>query len=177
MCPGWFVKEGCAMSVDRSATSVVVQPSAREAFTSRELADAYKDFEKQGPQYSDAETGVKAAAYQYGERVLVVYEESEAGVVILITQSRRRGVLQRRREYTTRSRSGQPLRTGAPGAEHRARARRSAGPISNAYARFLELPVPVVLVMLWLIGVVLLGTVFVAAYSLMVWLWAAMELL
>jgi hypothetical protein len=167
---GWFVKEGTAISV-------VVQPSAREAFTSRELADAYKDFEKQGPQYSDAETGVKAAAYQYGERVLVVYEESEAGVVILITQSRRRGVLQRRREYTTRSRSGQPLRTGAPGAEHRARARRSAGPISNAYARFLELPVPVVLVMLWLIGVVLLGTVFVAAYSLMVWLWAAMELL
>jgi hypothetical protein len=164
------------MSVDRSATSVVVQPSAREAFTSRELADAYKDFEKQGPQYSDAETGVKAAAYQYGERVLVVYEESEAGVVILIYPPRRR-CLQRRRESTTRSRSGQPLRTGAPGAEHRARARRSAGPISNAYARFLELPVPVVLVMLWLIGVVLLGTVFVAAYSLMVWLWAAMELL
>jgi hypothetical protein len=71
------------MSVDRSATSVVVEPSAREAFTSCELADAYKDFEKQGPQYSDAETAVKAAAYRYGERVLLVYEDSEAGVVIL----------------------------------------------------------------------------------------------
>ena len=72
------------MSVDRNATSIVVQPSAREAFTSRELTDAYKDFEKHGPQYLDAETSVKAAAYRYGERVLVVYEDSEAGVVILI---------------------------------------------------------------------------------------------
>jgi hypothetical protein len=72
------------MSVDRSATSVVVQTSAREAFTSRELAaDAYKDLEKQGPRYLDAETGVKAAAYRYGERGLIVYEDSEAGVVIL----------------------------------------------------------------------------------------------
>jgi hypothetical protein len=176
MCPGWFVKEGSAISVDRSATSVVVEPSAREAFTSRELADAYKDFEKQGPQYSDAETAVKAAAYRYGERVLVVYEESEAGVVILSTHPRRRGVLQRR-ESTTRSRSGQPLRTGAPGAEHRALARRSAGPIANAYGRFLELPVPVVLVVLWLIGAVLLGAVFVAAYSAVVWLLAALALL
>jgi hypothetical protein len=166
---GWFVKEGTAISV-------VVQPSAREAFTSRELADAYEDFEKHGPQYSGTETGVKAATYQYGERVLVVYEESEAGVVILIYPPRRR-CLQRRRESTTRSRSGQPLRTSAPGAEHRARARTSAGSISNAYGRFLELPVPVVLVVLWLIGAVLLGTVFVAAYSVMVWLWAAMELL
>jgi hypothetical protein len=125
------------MSVDRSATSVVVQPSAREAFTPRELTEAYKDFEKQGPQYSDAETGIKAAAYRYRERVLIVYEESEAGVVILITPPRRRGVRQRR-ESTTRSRSGQPLRTGAPGAEHRARARTSAGPIANAYGRFLQ---------------------------------------
>ena len=72
------------MSVDRSATSIVVQPSAREAFTPRELTEAYKDFEKHGSQSSDAETGVKAAAYRYGERVLIVYEDSEAGVVILI---------------------------------------------------------------------------------------------
>jgi hypothetical protein len=64
--------------------SVVVEPSAREAFTPREeLTEAYKDFEKRGSQYLDAETGVKAAVYQYGERVLVVYEDSEAGVVIL----------------------------------------------------------------------------------------------
>ena len=63
--------------------SVVVNPSARETFTPREITDAYKDFEKFGPQYLDAETGIKAAAYRFGERVLLVYEESEAGVVIL----------------------------------------------------------------------------------------------
>jgi len=63
---------------------VVVEPSARKAFTPREITDAYKDFEKFGPQYLDAETGIKAAAYRFGERVLLVYEESEAGVVILI---------------------------------------------------------------------------------------------
>src|SRR5829696_2627969 len=157
--------------------SVVVKPSARETFTPRELATAYRDFTESGPQYVNAQFGVKAAAYRYRERVLVVYEESEAGVVILITPPRRRGVRQRRRESTTRSRSGYPLRTDAPGAEHRARARTSEGPIANAYARFLELPVPVVLVVLWLIGAVLLGTVFVAAYSVMVWLWAALALL
>ena len=49
----------------------------------RELTEAYKDFENHGAQYLDAETGAKAAAYRYGERVLVVCEESEAGVVIL----------------------------------------------------------------------------------------------
>jgi hypothetical protein len=71
------------------------------------------------------------------------------------------------------SSSGQPLlRTGPSGAEHRARARTSAGPIAEAYGRFLELPVPVVLVVLWLIGAVLLGTVLVVGYSAEVWLLA-----
>ena len=63
--------------------SVVVNPSAREAFAPRELVEAYKDFEKGGPQYLDAETGLRAAAYRFGERLLLVYEESEAGVVVL----------------------------------------------------------------------------------------------
>jgi len=53
-------------------------------FTPRELADSYKGFEKHGPQYSEAETGLRASAYQFGERVLIVYEEAEGGVVILI---------------------------------------------------------------------------------------------
>jgi hypothetical protein len=64
--------------------SVVVTPRAREMFTPRELTDAYKDFEKRGAQYLDAETGIKATAFQFGERVLIVYEEAEGGVVILI---------------------------------------------------------------------------------------------
>jgi len=64
--------------------SIVVEPSAREAFTPRELSDAYEDFEKSGPQYPNAETGLRAAAYRFGERVLIVYEESETGLVVLI---------------------------------------------------------------------------------------------
>ena len=64
--------------------NVVVDPSAREAFTPRELAEAFEDFEKSGPQYLNAETGLRAAAYRFGERLLIVYEESEAGVVVLI---------------------------------------------------------------------------------------------
>jgi hypothetical protein len=71
------------MSVEGSTMSVVVEPSARKAFTPREITEAYKDFEKCGPRYLDAETGIKAAAYRHGERVLIVYEDSEAGVVIL----------------------------------------------------------------------------------------------
>ena len=64
--------------------SLVVKPSARERFTPRELVDAYKDFEERGPQYVNTEIGLRAAAYRFGERVLLVYEESETGVVVLI---------------------------------------------------------------------------------------------
>ena len=64
--------------------SFVVDPSAREAFAPRELGDAYENFEKSGPQYLNAETGLRAAAYRFGERVLIVYEESETGLVVLI---------------------------------------------------------------------------------------------
>ena len=64
--------------------SVVVTPSARETFTPRELAAAYKQFTERGTQYLSAESGIRAAAYQFGERVLIVYEESETGLVVLI---------------------------------------------------------------------------------------------
>jgi hypothetical protein len=76
----WFVKEGDAMKV-------VVDPSARETFTPRELTAAYKQFEERGPQYLDAETGIKAAEYRFGERLLLVYEEAETGVVVLMHPS------------------------------------------------------------------------------------------
>ena len=75
---------GFAVASGRRGTmSVVVDPSARETFTPREITAAYKHFEERGPQYVDAETGLRAAAYRFGERVLLVYEESETGVVIL----------------------------------------------------------------------------------------------
>ena len=64
--------------------SVVVTPSARERFTPCELADAYKIFKDRGPQYLSAETGIRAAAYQFGRRMLLVYQESETDVVVLM---------------------------------------------------------------------------------------------
>ena len=67
--------------------NVVVDPSARETFTPREITTAYKQFEERGPQCVDAETGIRAAAYRFGERVLLVYEESETGVVVLMHHS------------------------------------------------------------------------------------------
>ena len=63
---------------------LVVDPSARETFIPRELVAAYKEFTEHGPQHQDAETGLGASAYWFGERVLIVYEESETGVVVLI---------------------------------------------------------------------------------------------
>jgi hypothetical protein len=63
--------------------SIVVDPSTRETFTPRELAAAYKEFTEHGSQHQDAETGLSASAYRFGERVLLVYEESGAGVVVL----------------------------------------------------------------------------------------------
>jgi hypothetical protein len=62
------------------------------------------------------------------------------------------------------------------GAPRRPLERPSAGPIADAYGRFLELPVPVVLVVLWLLGVALLGATVTAAYSAAVWLMAAMAI-
>jgi hypothetical protein len=64
--------------------SVVVTPSARERFTPRELSAAYEDFTKRGPQYLSAETGLRSAAYRFGGRILMVYQESEKDVVVLI---------------------------------------------------------------------------------------------
>jgi len=62
---------------------MVVEPSARATFTPRELAAAFKEFLERGPQHLDEETGITASAYRFGKRVLLVYEESEEGVVVL----------------------------------------------------------------------------------------------
>ncbi len=64
--------------------SVVVTPSARETFTPRELTHAYKQFKEHGPQYLSDETGQRASAYRFGERVLLICEESDTGLVVLI---------------------------------------------------------------------------------------------
>ena len=64
--------------------SVVVQPSAREMFTPHELSAPFKEFIERGAQYLEAETGIRASALQFGERGLLVYEESETGLVVLI---------------------------------------------------------------------------------------------
>jgi hypothetical protein len=66
---------------------VVDTPSARETFTPCELTAAYKVFKERGPHYLDAETGLSASAHRFGERVLLVYEESETGWVVLIHRS------------------------------------------------------------------------------------------
>jgi hypothetical protein len=65
--------------------TVVVTPSARERFTPRELSAAYEDYTERGPQYMNAQTGLKAAAYRFDVRVLIVCEEPETGVVMLAT--------------------------------------------------------------------------------------------
>ena len=62
----------------------MIEPSARQRFTSRELVAAYEDFIGGEPRYLDTETGLKAEAYRFGTRVLLIYEESETGVVVLI---------------------------------------------------------------------------------------------
>ena len=56
--------------------------------------------------------------------------------------------------------SSQLLLTDSPRAKRRrARGHAAMGTIAEAaYARFLEVPAPVVLVVLWLLGVALLGT-------------------
>jgi len=56
-------------------------------FTPRELSDAFKEFMERGPQYLDAETGIRASACRFGERVLLVYEEAETSLVVLIHPS------------------------------------------------------------------------------------------
>jgi hypothetical protein len=67
--------------------SVVVTPSAHERFTPRELAAAYKQFIEHGPQYLSDETGLRASVCRFGERVLLVYQEAETGVVVLMHPS------------------------------------------------------------------------------------------
>ena len=52
--------------------------------TRTEHGKTYKQFKELGAQYLSAETGIRAATYQFGERVLLVYQESETDVVVLI---------------------------------------------------------------------------------------------
>ena len=79
----------------------------------------------------------------------------------------------RRRKSTAHSStSGRPLRTHPCGASQRPRGRAFAATIiGEAYDRFFELPVPVVLVALWLLGAILfvglvLGVVSLATIAL-----------
>jgi hypothetical protein len=65
--------------------SVVVQPSASETFLPRELTAAYEEFMRRGPQYSSAETGLRAAAYRFDTRVLIAYQEPGTGLVVLVS--------------------------------------------------------------------------------------------
>ncbi len=65
--------------------TVVATPSARETFTPRELSAAYEDYTERGPQYVNAQTGLKAAAYRFGAGMLIICEEPEVGVVTLTT--------------------------------------------------------------------------------------------
>ena len=66
---------------------------------------------------------------------------------------------QRRRKSTADSSSSQHPRTYSPGTRQRPRARASGRPIGEAYGRFLEMPAPVVLAALWLLGALALGAV------------------
>jgi hypothetical protein len=94
----------------KGTVNLVVDPSARETFTPRELTDACKHFEERGPQYVDAEAGLRAAAYRFGTHMLLVYVESEAGVVTLIHPTPRRRCVPRSSGVTVGSGSREPAR-------------------------------------------------------------------
>ena len=68
----------------RMPIGAIVEPSTRETFTPRELADAYEEFLASGTRYLDAQSGIEGSVYRFGTRVLVVYEEPETGLVALI---------------------------------------------------------------------------------------------
>ena len=76
--------------------------------------------------------------------------------------------------------SSQHPRTYSPGTRQRPRARASGSRIGEAYSRFLEMPVPVVLAALWLLGALVLGAavgvLMVVAYWAYALLLAAMAL-
>jgi hypothetical protein len=65
--------------------NVVATSSVYETFTPREPSAAYEDYTEHGRQYMNAQTGLKAAVYRLGARVLIVCEEPKSGVVTLAT--------------------------------------------------------------------------------------------
>ena len=76
--------------------------------------------------------------------------------------------------------SSQHPRTYSPGTRQRPRARASGSLIGEAYSRFLEMPVPVVLAAMWLLGAlalgVIVGVLMVMAYGAYTLLLAAIAL-
>jgi hypothetical protein len=80
-----FSRQPCDSHVSTALwVGLLVEPSTRETFMPRELADAYEKFLASGPRYLDAQTGIEGSVYRFGTRVLVVYEEPETGLVVLI---------------------------------------------------------------------------------------------
>jgi hypothetical protein len=70
------------------------------------------------------------------------------------------GAPPRQRRKPKADSSDRPIRASNPVAPQRP----PAGPVADAYCRFLELPVPVVLAALWLLGAVLLSAAVTTAY-------------
>ncbi len=70
--------------------NVVVTPSARETFTPRELRAGYEDYTQHGPQYVNVQTGLRASAYRFDARVLLVCEVPKTGGVMLATLEEQR---------------------------------------------------------------------------------------
>jgi hypothetical protein len=76
-------------------------------------------------------------------------------VIVAMLRSAPRG---RRKSTADSSTGGRPPRADSPGTQQpRSRAHASRVPLDEAYGGFLELPVPVVLMVLWIFGVLLLG--------------------
>ena len=70
------------------------------------------------------------------------------------------GAPPRQRRKPIADSSDRPIRASNPVAPQRP----PASPAADAYGRFLELPVPVVLAALWLLGALLLGAAVTTAY-------------
>ena len=78
---------------------------------------------------------------------------------MIVTMLRTTPQRQRKSTADNTTGGGHPRTHYSAATQHWPRARASGGPIGEAYGRFLEMPVPVVLVGLWLLGAMLLGLV------------------
>lgn len=66
---------------------LIVTPAARQEFSAEELAAAFSDYRRRGPEYRDEEHGVAGSVYRVRGHSALLFLVEEEGVAVILALS------------------------------------------------------------------------------------------